>query len=102
MLAPIFCCLFLLRDVIEEALVDIDGDHLGRLLRDRKRKITRARADVGHGLALERSEAGDDLLRLLPFGARGILEASRQLVEVCLVHELVRGTFLGSRGIARL
>ena len=59
------------------------------LLRNRKREVTGARADVGDRLAGERSQAGDNLVRLLPFLAGGIFEARHEVVEAHLVHALI-------------
>src|SRR5256885_9385707 len=81
-----------------EPLVDVDCDHFGRLLCDREGKVTGAGADVGHGLSVERIQACNDLVRLLPLRARGILETSHELVEICLVHELVCRALLRGRG----
>src|SRR5436309_2806373 len=76
-------------DVIEESLVDVDRDDFGRLLGNWESKVAGAGADVGYGLPGKRPQVCNDLFRLLPFRARGILEASHQLVEVRLVHVLV-------------
>jgi hypothetical protein len=48
-----FLRFFLVVDVIEEPLVDVDRDHFGRLLCDRESKVTGAGADVRHGLPVE-------------------------------------------------
>ena len=93
-IAARFLRLLLLIDVIQKPLVDIDRDHFGRLQRDRESEVSGADADIGDGFALEGFEAGDHFRRLLPFRPRGIFETRDQVIEVGLVHELVRRAFL--------